>query len=302
MIVFVTGATGALGQPTVAALLAAGHTVRALVRSGKSAEQLRAAGAEPVEGNLYKPETWTAALTGAGAILHLATKVPPPRKARRKLAWGQNDRLRTEGTKLLAVAALGAGVERLIYPSVTMVYADGGSEKLAAGAEGTREQPTWILASTMTAEQEVARFTERGGTGVVLRLGNLYGRTATRPGHRDRAARGVRVLRPARGVPGAGLGRRRRERPGRGAGRTGRGLRRRGRRADDPGRAGRDPRLHRRALGPGAAALVQPRHAARGRGPHAAQPARQQRGLRRRDRLAPHDAQRARGVRRAGRH
>lgn len=175
MIVFVTGATGALGRPTVAALVAAGHTVRALTRTSKSADVARSDGAEPVVGNLFKPDSWRPALKGADAVLHLATKVPPATKSRRKWSWSQNDRIRGEGTRSLVNAAHVAGVARVIYPSLTMVYGDGGSEKLAAGAEGTRVQPTWILQSTLTAEHEVERFTELGGTGVVLRLGNLYG-------------------------------------------------------------------------------------------------------------------------------
>jgi nucleoside-diphosphate-sugar epimerase len=181
MIVFVTGASGALGRPTVAQLLAAGHTVRALTRSAKTAEQLRAAGAEPVEGNLFKPDTWRPSLAGADAVLHLATRIPTARKARRRGAWSHNNRVRGEGTRLLALAALGDQVERVVYPSVTMVYADGEDRMLAAGTEGSREQPTWILESTLTAESEVRRFTEAGGTGVVLRLGNIYGRHTGAP-------------------------------------------------------------------------------------------------------------------------
>jgi 2-alkyl-3-oxoalkanoate reductase len=176
MIVFVTGATGTLGRPTVTALRAAGHTVRALIRSPKSAGPVRDAGAELVEGNLFKEETWRDALDGADAVMHLATHIPAPRRARRKFAWSTNDRIRGEGTRMLVNAAHLAGVERLIYPSLTMVYGDGGSEKLAAGTEGTREQLTWILKSTIEAERQVARFTELGGIGISLRLGNLYGR------------------------------------------------------------------------------------------------------------------------------
>jgi nucleoside-diphosphate-sugar epimerase len=181
MIVFVTGATGTLGRPTVTALREAGHTVRALIRSPKSAGPTREAGAELVEGNLFKQETWRGSLEGVDAIMHLATHIPAPRKARRKLAWSMNDRIRTEGTRLLVNAAHISGVRRVIYPSLTMVYGDGGSEKLAAGTEGTREQLTWILKSTVDAEHEVDRFTELGGIGISLRLGNLYGPHAGKP-------------------------------------------------------------------------------------------------------------------------
>jgi nucleoside-diphosphate-sugar epimerase len=181
MIVFVTGATGHLGRPTVTALREAGHTVRALVRSPKSAGPVRDLGAEVVLGNLFKQETWRPALEGADAIMHLATHIPAPRRARRKFAWSMNDRIRSEGTRMLVNAAHVSGVGRVIYPSLTMVYGDGGSEKLAAGTEGTREQLTWILKSTVEAEHQVARFTELGGIGVSLRLGNVYGTYSGKP-------------------------------------------------------------------------------------------------------------------------
>jgi nucleoside-diphosphate-sugar epimerase len=175
MIVFVTGATGTLGRPTVTQLLAAGHTVRALARTRRSVDELRDLGVEPVRGNLYKTGEWVSALDGADAVLHLATRIPVARKARRRGAWAHNNRIRGEGTRLLVNAALAKGVERVIYPSVTMVYADGQDRVLAAGTDGSPEQPTSILASTLKAEAEVRRFTEAGGIGIALRIGNLYG-------------------------------------------------------------------------------------------------------------------------------
>jgi 2-alkyl-3-oxoalkanoate reductase len=48
MRVFVTGATGALGQHLVPGLVAAGHEVTATTRTPGKAGQLRAAGAAPV--------------------------------------------------------------------------------------------------------------------------------------------------------------------------------------------------------------------------------------------------------------
>lgn len=55
MLTVVTGGTGALGTPTVAHLVQAGHRVRALATGEASARTLRAAGAEPVAGSLFDP-------------------------------------------------------------------------------------------------------------------------------------------------------------------------------------------------------------------------------------------------------
>jgi nucleoside-diphosphate-sugar epimerase len=179
MNIFVTGATGALGTPTVARLRREGHRVRALTASDSSAEKVRAAGAEPVPGSLFDPVFLKSAVRGSDAILHLATRIAPVNKARRRDSWLENDRIRREGTGNLVDAALAAGVATVVYPSFAPVYADGGSRWLSFGDPIA---PTDILRSTVDAEAAVDRFTAAGGRGVVLRMAGVYGphSTATR--------------------------------------------------------------------------------------------------------------------------
>jgi nucleoside-diphosphate-sugar epimerase len=172
VIAFVTGGTGALGVPTVARLRADGHTVRALARSADSAAAVQAAGAEPVPASLFDRDALTNAVRGADAILHLATRIAPPAAARRSAAWRENDRIRMEGTRNLVDAALAAGVGVVVYPSFAPVYADGGARWLSVGDPVA---PTAVLRSTLVAEDEVARFTARGGRGVALRMAGVYG-------------------------------------------------------------------------------------------------------------------------------
>lgn len=93
--ILVTGATGRLGRPTVAALRAAGHDVRALSRR---------AGAGLVNGDLLTGQGLAAALAGADTVVHLATG-----KA------GEGDVAATE--KLLAASA-DAGVAHLVLISI----------------------------------------------------------------------------------------------------------------------------------------------------------------------------------------
>jgi nucleoside-diphosphate-sugar epimerase len=172
MRIFVTGATGALGTPTVAALVHAGHRVQALTRSDAAAAAVRAAGAEPVPGSLFEPEFLRSAVDGADAILHLATRIAPFNRARRRSAWLDNDRIRRDGTRNLVDAALAAGVATVVYPSFAPIYADGGSRWLSYGDP---VEPTDILQSTVDAEAQVDRFTAAGGRGVVLRMAGVYG-------------------------------------------------------------------------------------------------------------------------------
>ncbi|MGY1813524.1 SDR family oxidoreductase [Blastococcus sp. SYSU D00820] len=92
----VTGATGALGTPTVARLRAAGHDVRALSRR-------RAPGL--TTGDLLTGDGLAAAVAGADTVVHLATD--PRRRG--------ND---VTATRTLLAAAADAGVRHLVLVSI----------------------------------------------------------------------------------------------------------------------------------------------------------------------------------------
>ena len=72
MKVFVTGATGFIGTELVRGLLKAGHHVRGLTRSDRGVEQLNAAGAEVVRGDLTDLDSLKRGATGADAVVNLA--------------------------------------------------------------------------------------------------------------------------------------------------------------------------------------------------------------------------------------
>ncbi len=175
MRIFVTGATGTLGRPTVKKLVAAGHEVRALARSAANEPLLRQLGATPVRADLFDATSVESAVDGCQTGLHLATKIPPTSDARKRRAWEENDRIRTDGTRALVDGALAAGVERIVYPSVCFTYPDRGRDWIDTNTEIA---PTGMLESTVNAEREVARFGEAGRRGIVLRMGYFYGPTA----------------------------------------------------------------------------------------------------------------------------
>ena len=91
-ITVVTGATGRLGRPTVPALRAAGHEVRALSRRS---------GPELVTADLLTGAGVDAALAGADVVVHLAT--------------GRDD---VTVARTLVRAAAGAGVGHLVLVSI----------------------------------------------------------------------------------------------------------------------------------------------------------------------------------------
>jgi nucleoside-diphosphate-sugar epimerase len=176
MKVFVTGGTGAIGGHAVPALAAAGHRVTALARSPEKAAALAERGAEPVEVSIFDREALARAMDGHDAVVNLATAIPPMSRFMRRSAWRDNDRIRTEGSAAIVDAALDAGVGRVVQESVCMLYQDRGAEWID---ESVPVDHYPLALGNLAAEGSANRFTEAGGTGVVLRLGWFYGPGAT---------------------------------------------------------------------------------------------------------------------------
>jgi nucleoside-diphosphate-sugar epimerase len=169
MRVFVAGATGVLGQPTVKLLIAAGHEVRGTARGEEKAQLLRSLGAEPVAVDLYDAEAVKKAVAGSEAVVHMATKIPALMKMRSRGAWKENDRLRREATKNLVDGALAAGAQRFIAESIVFTYADGGDRWLDENA------PMKLAWSALDSAVDLEKETKRFGEGaVILRFGLFY--------------------------------------------------------------------------------------------------------------------------------
>ncbi len=157
MRILVTGGSGVLGSTAIPLLRDAGHTVDA---PGSS------------ELDLFDPAAVAAAVAGKDAILHLATRIPPPERLGDREAWRDTDRLRAGATPILVDAALAASVEWFLFPSIAFVYPESGeADESTPVADPVLE----ILRSALEAERHVARFDGDGRRGVVLRLGVLYG-------------------------------------------------------------------------------------------------------------------------------
>ncbi len=165
--VFVTGATGVLGRRVVPALVAAGHTVSAVVRTEAKADAVRAAGATPVYVDLFDRDAVRAAITNHDSIAQLATNIPTGPSAARRSAWRTNESLRRDAAPTIADAAVEAGVERFIQESITFPYADGGDRWIDEQCE---RNYYWATESTVAAEAAAADVTAAGGVGIVLRF------------------------------------------------------------------------------------------------------------------------------------
>jgi len=73
-LVALTGGTGFVGSHAVDALLAAGYRVRALVRRPESPGWLKGTDVEIVPGDVRRPESLDALVSGASAVVHVAGK------------------------------------------------------------------------------------------------------------------------------------------------------------------------------------------------------------------------------------
>jgi nucleoside-diphosphate-sugar epimerase len=172
MAVFVTGGTGAIGRHAISALVEAGHAVTALARTPAKAASLAAQGATPVQVSLFDRDALATVCAGHDAMINLATAIPPMSRFMTVKAWHANERVRTEGSAALADAALATGVRRMVQESVAMLYRDQGDRW---ADEDTPVDSYPLARSNLAAEANARRFTEQGGTGVVLRFGWFYG-------------------------------------------------------------------------------------------------------------------------------
>jgi len=109
--IFMTGGTGYMGNGLVPLLLKRGHQVRALVRKGSRGKL--PGGAEVINGDALKPDSYTGQVHGADTFVHLiGVPHPSPAKA------SQFRKIDLLSAQVAVKAAREAGVRHFIYLSV----------------------------------------------------------------------------------------------------------------------------------------------------------------------------------------
>ena len=174
MTVLVTGGSGLVGSHVIAALRAAGRTVRALVRA-PSAPMVAALGAEPVVGDVTDADVWQRAADGVRGIVHAAALV----QARSSL--NEYERVNVGGTRLAVAAARTTGAT-LIHVSSVAVYGGSGSYGTAPERRDETYQfrpldPRDVYAVTKRASESLVRAAAADGelSAVALRPNVIYG-------------------------------------------------------------------------------------------------------------------------------
>jgi len=177
MMIFVAGASGAIGSRLVPQLVERGHEVIGTFNSPGGAERVRALGAKPVKLDLLDASAVRKSVLGAqpDALSHQATALANASFSRNfDKTFAQTNRLRTEGTDALLAAAQEAGVRRFVAQSFASArYARAG------GFVKSEDDPLDPAPLAATRESHAAMrhldaaVTAAGGT--ILRYGGFYG-------------------------------------------------------------------------------------------------------------------------------
>lgn len=167
-----TGATGVMGRAATDALHSAGHNVTGLAREPDRMSVLEDMDVQPAAGSLFDKQSLVEAFRGCDAVCNMATHIPVGNQGIRPGAWKVNDRIRSEGSRIVAEAAKEAGIKRLIQESVSFLYADYGDEWID---ENSAIAVTRAAEPVVLAETHTENFTSACRNGVVLRFGNIIG-------------------------------------------------------------------------------------------------------------------------------
>lgn len=164
MYIFVTGATGYIGQAVVRELVALGHVVTGLVRSEAKAEAVRRLGAQAVVGDITDPATYRGHAAAHEALVHTAFGSGP----------GSVAADRTTVETLIGAAGQGK-VRSLVYTSGIWVLGPTGD---APALEETPTSHPMPLVTWRPAHERLAL--EAGAPNLasaVIRPGIVYGRS-----------------------------------------------------------------------------------------------------------------------------
>lgn len=165
MTTLVTGATGFVGSAMVRRLLDAGHSVRALVRTGSDQRNLDGLEVERVVGDLTDPASLKRAAAGCTALYHVAADYR---------LWVRDpkvmERANIDGTRNVLLAAAEAGCQRMVYTSsvATLGLRDDGTPSDEDEPSGLADMCGTYKRSKFLAEREVKRLVDEQRLPVVI--------------------------------------------------------------------------------------------------------------------------------------
>ncbi|RFU39874.1 nitroreductase family deazaflavin-dependent oxidoreductase [Actinomadura logoneensis] len=166
MRVFLTGASGFVGSHTVAALLAAGHTPRALVRDpDRAARVLTALGVEPsrvefVRGDMLDADAVTRALDGCDAAIHAAAAIGVTGPAADLVSAN------VTGTRNVVGGAVAHGLAPVVHVSTVAVFVPPDGPVITA--DSPLAAPHTAYGRSKVAAERYVREAQSGGAPVAI--------------------------------------------------------------------------------------------------------------------------------------
>jgi UDP-glucose 4-epimerase len=167
-----TGATGLVGSHAAAALVGAGHAVRALIRDEERlrnalAEVAPALPVEAVHGDMTDPASVVRAVEGCDAVVHAAAVVGVAHGA------GGSD-ANLLGTRRVIEAALAVGADPIVYTSSLTAYLPAADGVVTPDTPLAEPQSAYAR-SKRDVERFVREHQRRGAPVTTLVLGAVYG-------------------------------------------------------------------------------------------------------------------------------
>ncbi len=171
MKLLVTGAAGDIATQLIPSLIQQGHSIRALVRSTKEAQNIQNPLIEIVVADITAPKSISGTAAGIDAVFHLAAAffVANPEEDLRMINY--------EGTINMANECIAHGVKRFIFPSFPLVLGRHSTPSGPTNPEDAATQPNCFHALyKKLCEQHLLVLAEHGKLSpTILRLGTVYG-------------------------------------------------------------------------------------------------------------------------------
>ncbi len=189
--VLITGATGFIGNHVTRLCLEKGDSVRVMVMPGEDRSPLDGMDVEFVEGNLLNPESLRAAVQGVEQLYHLAAMFA---------IWTKDPdlhyKINVDGARAMLLAAMAAGVEKVVFTSSVAAIGVEGDGKWATEETAFNAWP-WAseyILSKFISHQMVKGLVSEGLPVSMVLPGLPFG-----PGDRAPTPTGTMILRTLKG-------------------------------------------------------------------------------------------------------
>lgn len=180
MRVFLTGATGFIGQPLTRCLIARGWNVVALVRTPNSphALGLTKMGAQCVPGDVTDRESMRAGMTGADLVVHAAGMLEygVTEQGRRQM-----HAVNVDGTDNLLSLAEELGIPRIVHVSASLYYGETGSETRDESYHRQKPFHSYYEQTKTEAHEIGIKYIQRGLPLIIVCPGGVVGPNSNAP-------------------------------------------------------------------------------------------------------------------------